>query len=113
MKLVSVDEIPLGKNIEFSDEIWQICQEMEVKCREWGGIGLSAVQVGLPYNLFVVIIDDVVKFYANGSYVGVKFDANWMIEGCLSLPGKEYNVFRLNYINFSGQEVTEQGFDST
>lgn len=110
MEIVPVDQIPLGNNIEFSDEIWEICQELETKCREWKGVGLSAVQVGLPYNLFVIIIDDIVRFYANADYKALNSNFYSTVEGCLSLPGKYYKVLRPSLVAVTGHAVTPQGF---
>lgn len=72
-------------------------------CRERGGIGLSAVQVGIAYKLFVICppgTDDNIVIL-NGSYekLGPEIQSK---EGCLSIPGKWYTVPRSAKIKFEG-----------
>ena len=67
MKIVPVSEIP-GKSVVqdcptttrrlSSMSVYKTCLEMKEVCELEKGIGLSAVQVGLPWRLFIVKEED-------------------------------------------------------
>lgn len=62
-------------------------------CRRFGGLGLAAPQIGEPYHCFVLA--DGRCFANSGPYTPL--DASWWTtswEGCLSLPGFQYQVRR-------------------
>ena len=64
------------------------------------GIGLASTQVGIDKNFFIhncnptksmeVVINPVIKFRSD--------DKNKFTEGCLSLPGKQFDIDRSNEI---------------
>lgn len=62
--------------------------------RDPNGVGLSAVQLGLLYRAFVIDWEGQKYRFVNSSidrkYGGGDFD----IEGCLSIPGRQFRVFR-------------------
>ncbi len=127
MKLVEEKDIPLGEDVPVDDllNIYKICQEMEILCRKENGIGLSAVQVGLPLNLFILQNDKKeFDYYINTRYLNENLDCFVSIEGCLSIRSvtgqlRHYqldrfkniiiNGFRLNY---KGSELKLEKFDN-
>lgn len=115
MKLVPVEEIPSEIISVPSDDplaIFKICQEMESLCRKNKGIGLSAVQVGLPWKLFVVDFRDRYRYFVDCEYESsIPLDDStkgyvMSLEGCLSLPGRTFRVKRLESVKVSGSELT-------
>ena len=112
MELVSIDNIPLGryetptKNLT---HLFATGQRMESLCKASNGMGLSAAQVGLPWNFFV--------YWSNYPEESQKFDYLFdceyapagdkflSTEGCLSLSGKYYQVERHEKIKVSGKKL--------
>ena len=79
------------------------------------GIGLSACQIGFPWNVFAVgdpnDPDNIVVMF-NPHIVDTSPDSVLMEEGCLSYPGlfvkvKRPSTIRLRYIDSGGTVVTE------
>jgi peptide deformylase len=98
MKLVEAAEIPeVSKIIDvpLDDllEVYKVCRKMEVCCDINHGIGLSAVQVGIPWKLFLVKLDgssfDIKRrkygYFVNCEYEPVGQNKVKSMEGCLSL----------------------------
>lgn len=73
MHLVDLDQLPKLEDIQdvpLDDpmKVFKVCQEMEVVCDRENGIGLSAVQVGIPWKLFIVKSDGSCPFIEKGKY---------------------------------------------
>jgi peptide deformylase len=91
-------------------EIIQLVAQMRRIMHAANGIGLSANQIGLNFNMFVAEVPDVdqggMKFYAlfNPKIEKKSEDMALLEEGCLSIPGKWGHVPR-------AERVTLTGFD--
>jgi peptide deformylase len=92
MKIVDLEDLPQREEIidaptDDLAQLFKVCQQLEQICTLEHGIGLSAVQVGLPWKLFVVkqSIGDY-GYYLNCKYEPAP-DARQIYthEGCLSL----------------------------
>ena len=59
-----------------------------------GGIGLSAPQVGIDKNLFVISIEGERRVFINPQILSVSEKTSTEKEGCLSLPGLELKITR-------------------
>lgn len=79
------------------------------------GIGLSACQIGFPWNVFAVgdpnDPDNIVVMF-NPNIVDCSPDSVLMEEGCLSYPGlfvkvKRPSTIRIRYIDAAGDTMTE------
>lgn len=93
------------------DFIKDLAREMLILMDEYNGVGLSANQVGYPYNLFVtniescpIVINPVIRLFG-----GIDFH----YEGCLSVPGVQLkcwrnNIVKLNAYNLEGNEIKLQ-----
>ena len=109
LKLVPIDELPSkGENIRIGNsdgielslvEIYNLSLKMEEICEQEKGIGLSAVQLGVPLNLFVVKGTQNSRLGTNNIYnsflnCGIsKFsDKIKSIEGCLSIREDNGNL---------------------
>ncbi|MHA2432943.1 MAG: peptide deformylase, partial [Candidatus Thorarchaeota archaeon] len=55
-QIPKVDEV-VDVSMDDPMEVYKICQRMEILCDADNGIGLSAVQVGIPWKLFLVKSD--------------------------------------------------------
>ena len=94
------------------DKAQEIADKMSEAMVKFGGIGLSANQVGLNYRMFVMKSEDkgIVPFF-NPQLTKVSQDTDMMKEGCLSFPDiylmiKRSKVIELRYQDVNGQEHT-------
>jgi peptide deformylase len=112
MNLVPIADIPKEVQDTPTDnlmKIYKVCLQMEDICRAGNGVGLSAVQVGIPWKLFIVrsmLFEGAFQYFVNCKYdplqdVNEKFRQS--LEGCLSLPGRQFLVNRYSKIKVSGK----------
>lgn len=82
------------------------------------GIGLSAIQIGIPYRIFVMDAfgaaktDDEVQVFIN-PVILTQDDPEVMNEGCLSIPGYYAEVVRsqqlvLSHVTYEGEKLLTQ-----
>ncbi len=116
MKIVSVDKIPIKAQPVFQEdpvEVYKVCKEMEVLCVKHNGVGLSAVQVGLPWRLFILQSIDRAKgdmngkfrYFADCEYEPLGEEKATTVEGCLSLPNRLFRVSRWKDFKVIGYEL--------
>jgi peptide deformylase len=78
---------------EVTDDVRQVCKIMFDLMYKWRGIGLSAPQVGLPYQLFIINPSGSCEFpekemvFINPEVVDRSVRTSVYMEGCLSMPG--------------------------
>jgi peptide deformylase len=101
IQLVKPEEIPVAKDVPLDDpmEIYKVCKQMEIICRHERGAGLSAVQIGIPWKMFVLCGQNRKnpfvqpgKFgcFVNCEYNGVVEDGVVAsAEGCLSIRSSD------------------------
>mgnify|MGYP003994857587 FL=1 len=119
MEVVNVKDIPNGKDIrrvpvgdrEERIHVYKICKQMEKICNENEGIGLSAVQVGIPWRLFIIKTDDKYEHFVNCTYEQVGDDQVTSIEGCLSLRTesgefRRFEMTRSLIVKVTGKKLT-------
>lgn len=102
LKIVPTSEIPLVQYEALNQtkiSIAKLCILMENICLKNNGIGLSAVQIGIPFNVFVAKInskDSNFFYFVDCQYEGVG-DKQSSIEGCLSIldKNKKTRIFKL------------------
>lgn len=121
-KIVPVEQIPtpsVACPINNLTEIYKLCMEMQEICDQNEGVGLSAVQLGNPYRLFVIkkseqsFFTNSFGWFLNCEYIPT-FKANRIssMEGCLSLKDKLgklrfFNLNRYDEVKVTGQMLTE------
>jgi peptide deformylase len=93
---------------KFDGDLAELVRQMIAICIQTKALGLSAVQIGVPINVFVVM-DEAGKFqeHINPTYtalVAPKVAA--MNEGCLSYPGQEIIRIRPVEIDAAWQDLT-------
>lgn len=115
LHIVSPDAIPKGADCPLDDlpELYKLGLSMQIVCEREKGIGLSAVQVGVPYNFFVINQDDNYRFFLNCTYTPITQDREKYVEGCLSLrdtAGKlrYFEVERFKQIHVKGKELVAE-----
>lgn len=105
LSLVSLDQIPLAEPVPINNpndllDIFRVITQMERICTENSGIGLSAAQVGIPWQLFIIRQDEAYEYYLNCGYIGLGEKAK-SIEGCLSLKDEQGNLRRFEVERYS------------
>jgi peptide deformylase len=121
IKIVPVDLIPVPESIQPIPEnlfyVYDVSEQMKKICEDLGGAGLAAVQVGIPWRLFVCKFDsdDQYRVFVDAKYTSLKFaEKKISIEGCLSLRDLQgnlsfYQVERFDKIVMSGKELLSSG----
>jgi len=111
LKLISLEQIPKAKPTPTDNllDLYKLGIYMEQICFENKGVGLSAVQVGIPYDFFVVLNMKKNEYFFHCSYEGIG-DKIKSIEGCLSIKNefgelKRFEVERFKTIKFSGKKL--------
>jgi len=102
---------------EITDEIKELTEFMIHYMDNHGGIGLSAVQVGVPIRLFVLrdyivhpdekwTISSQVKVFINPKIVWKSEETDVDTEGCMSLPKLSVGpIERPNCVKFEAQDM--------
>jgi peptide deformylase len=123
MEIVQVEDIPELSDIKkvlVDDKqeqmlAYRTCKQMEAVCDENNGIGLNAVQVGIPWRLFIIKTNDKFEHFLNCTYEPVGEDKVTSIEGCLSLKDasgefRKFEMTRSLIVKVTGQKlVAESG----
>lgn len=117
LSIVPVDKIPKEVVDCPTDSLLQVyktCLQMSLLCIKENGIGLSAVQVGIPWRLFIVRYTDKEKnnfrFFLNACYSAITDEKVKSLEGCLSLKNaqggfRHFQVERYKNIKVEGEEL--------
>lgn len=96
MKIVQPTEIPkqiINTPIDDLPVLYKTCVEMQQICTKENGVGLSAVQVGIPWKLFIIrTANDRYKYHIDCEYSPVGEAKLLSIEGCLSLRDLKRNL---------------------
>lgn len=86
---------------DFATDIQPLIDEMFTVMYEHKGVGLSAIQVGVPLRLIVADVGEGKEVYLNPKVVRIGGTKKLMPEGCLSFPGIIENVMRFSKITIS------------
>lgn len=112
MQIIPVDQIPLAQPVDLDNlkSLVPIIKELAELCQSEDGIGISAVQVGLPFDLFLVHFGTY-HCFINTRYEPIESEGmTTSKEGCLSLKdGNDaiitYEVPRYKKIKLYGYEL--------
>jgi peptide deformylase len=85
----TITDVPMDDPIK----VYNVCQELRELCEKQRGIGISAVQVGIPWKLFLVkgdgtcplIPEGQFGYFVNCEYEAITEEHVVSLEGCLSL----------------------------
>jgi peptide deformylase len=124
MMIVEVSQIPTVDKItdvplDNPVVVYKTCQDLQQLCEQEKGIGVSAVQVGIPWKLFLVRGDGSCPFiprgefgyFVNCDYKPVEGTEQVMsLEGCLSLRTadgrlRSFQVPRHQNVRVTGQRL--------
>lgn len=109
MRIVGIDKIPDDiKEVPLHNPtlVYKTCLDMEAICEAADGIGLSAVQVGIPWKLFIVksdggcpfVTQNTYGYFVNCDYEPTTEEQVVSLEGCLSVrsPEGQLRLFQVN-----------------
>jgi len=130
IKIVPIDQIPKANPCPMDDliNLYKTCLSLEKLCEKESGIGLSAVQVGIPWDLFVIKFGVLTggpsdsskekdqtyyRYFLNCKYDPIDNDKEKSLEGCLSLRTKDgklrhFEVERYKHIRVIGSELVSR-----
>jgi peptide deformylase len=103
-QIIPYDAFPT--NINFYT---QLINELVEMAKQTNGVGLSAIQVGIPMKLFVAYHyeDKVWKAYFNAAYCPVSQSRTYnAMEGCLTYPKEQYVLQRFDAVYFEWDKLT-------
>lgn len=87
----------------FEDRTQILIDDMIETMNDANGVGLAAPQVGILKRIVVIDIGEGPIILVNPEIIEVKGEINEK-EGCLSIPGKEGNVIRPQYVRVKAQD---------
>lgn len=101
LQIVPAEKIPEAQDAPLDDLmfLFRIFARLEKLCSDENGIGLSAVQVGLPYKMFVVQRGRHFEYYVNCDYEG-SGEKQVSIEGCLSIRKEDGEIRRFEVMRY-------------
>ncbi len=115
LKIVPVADIPLGKDVPLDSlfKVYDVCMQLQRLCEEENGVGISAVQAGIPWKLFLVRFSDgTFGHFLNCYFEPVGDNKILHIEGCLSLRNskgklRSFEVERFEQVKISGFRLVQ------
>lgn len=123
MEIVEAKNIPTLdqiKDVSFDNpiQILRTCQQLQLLCEKQNGIGISAVQVGIPLKLFLIKGDGTLPslpknlygYFLNCTYKATNEERVVSLEGCLSIRSpdgllRSFQVERYKQINIDGYRL--------
>ena len=79
--------------VDFDKELRRLVRDLADTMLDAPGAGLAAPQIGVPLRVFTYNVDDVVGHLINPA-LELSEEEQFGPEGCLSLPGLEYDCVR-------------------
>lgn len=110
MNIVPVDQIPkeiIDTPVKNLSELYSTAKRMELLCIRNNGIGLSAVQVGIPWKFFIYYTNDpkTFSYMIDCDYFPVSDEKSVSIEGCLSICDSNNNIRRFQLSRYNSIKV--------
>lgn len=101
-------EFPLGE-----DELNIIVEAKKIMSEDMNCFGLHAIQLGLPRQLFVMMVHNKPKTFINTEILWKSRETKKDVESCMSLPGYSVRIprprsIRLKYKDECGKEFQEE-----
>lgn len=95
----------ISTEVDFSTDLSITIHNMFAIMCQYKGIGLSAIQIGVPLRLIVADIGQGKEVYINPKIERIGGTKKMMREGCLSFPGTFENVMRFTKITISYKDA--------
>jgi peptide deformylase len=101
----------ISAEADLSIDLQIIIHNMFAVMYQYGGVGLSAIQIGIPLRLVVADVGEGKEVYINPKIERLGGTYKLMNEGCLSFPGVQERVKRftkttISYTDMEGNKKT-------
>lgn len=96
---------PQPFDFEKREDAKEVEEKLSEAMEKFGGIGLSANQVGLDARVFVMRTQDGIKAFFNPEITKLSQETDLMKEGCLSFPDLYLMIKRSKEIEFKYQDA--------
>jgi peptide deformylase len=101
--------------VDFDAELRRLVKDLSDTMMDAPGVGLAAPQLGVSLRVFTYVVDDELGHLVNPE-LGLSAEEQDSLEGCLSLPGIEYDCIRAERVvakgfNQYGDPVVIEGSD--
>jgi peptide deformylase len=99
--LIWPDSRLLQKSVEvteFGQSLRDLLTDMKQTMESAKGLGLAAIQIGIPLRALMAIIDGKASAIINPKIISLTNPIDFTGEGCLSLPGILFDTKRFNNI---------------
>jgi len=90
-------------------EYEEVFRQLEENVIEHSGVGLAAIQINIPKRAFVVSYEGKVWHFANSIILSRELPQK-DTEGCLSIPGRQFEVRRPTHIKVKDDINGEQEY---
>jgi peptide deformylase len=113
--IVPVDQIPKVQPFDMTaPQLYKVFTQMETLCKNFNGIGLHAVQIGKPWDIYIIKNSNKFEYYMNCIYLQITNEKTISCEGCLSLTNKDntsrhFIVERYKKIKVMGKRLNTEG----
>lgn len=95
---------------DFNENLWTILDDMADTMYEANGVGLAAPQVGILKRAVVIDVGEGLIELINPEIIETEGSQTGN-EGCLSVPGKQGQVTRPNYVKVKAMDRNGQEFE--
>jgi len=95
----------VSKEVDFSTDLQITIHNMFAIMYQYKGIGLSAIQIGVPLRIIVADVGQGREIYINPKIERIGGTQKIMSEGCLSFPGIFEKVKRFTKITISYKDT--------
>lgn len=89
---------------EFDDDLQRLTDDMFETMYDAPGVGLAAPQIGISKRVFVADIGEGPFIMVNPEIVELNGKLKYE-EGCLSVPGRYWNIKRADYAKATGRDL--------
>jgi len=103
----------------FNEDLRLLVKAMGATMYMTGGVGLSAIQVGVPLRVFVADMRDLhdqkeskFRVFVNPVVLDVGYPEEKMVEGCLSIPNVREQITRPSTVHLCAETERGQTFDA-
>lgn len=95
----------VSSEVDLSSDYKRTIEDMFKVLYEYKGVGLSAIQIGIPQRLIVADVGEGREVYINPKIERIGGIQKVMDEGCLSFPGQFEKVLRFTKITISYTDI--------
>lgn len=91
---------------KFDKTLRNLVKELWITMRNFQGVGLSAIQVGIPVQVAVICVDYQTEYVLVNPTTLKAYELYRVSEGCLSIPFYHHEVSRHQYITINYQDIS-------